>query len=66
MARQANSASDDNDADSDEDLSASKPALVKTYFPEWCASYFAQSVMKVGRNKKSFHEFEFELHGVRS
>ena len=40
-------ASEDNDQDSDEDTSSSKPHMISTNFAEWCASYFAQSVMKV-------------------
>ena len=42
------SASEDNaDQDSDEDASSVKPPMISTNFADWCASYFAQSVMKV-------------------
>jgi len=45
--KQPSSASEDNDQDSDEDAGSSKPPMISTNFAEWCASYFAQSVMKV-------------------
>ena len=41
------SASEDNDQESDEEAGSAKPPMVSTDFAEWCASYFAQSVMKV-------------------
>lgn len=45
--KRPSSASEDNDQDSDEEAGTAKPPMVSTNFAEWCASYFAQSVMKV-------------------
>ncbi|KXJ28610.1 Regulatory-associated protein of mTOR [Exaiptasia diaphana] len=42
----------------DEDSSSTKPTLVKTEFPEWCASYFALSVMKPPEE----HDPQSQLH----
>ena len=50
--KQPSSASEDNDQDSDEDAGSSKPPMISTNFAEWCASYFAQSVMKVNLRYK--------------
>ena len=46
-AKHPSSASEDNDQESDEEAGSTKPLMVSTNFAEWCASYFAQSVMKV-------------------
>ena len=45
--KQPSSASEDNDQDSDEEAGPVKHPIISTNFAEWCASYFAQSVMKV-------------------
>lgn len=51
-------ASEDNDQDSDEDTSSNKPHMISTNFAEWCASYFAQSVMKPPEE----HDPQSQLH----
>ncbi|CAH3189979.1 unnamed protein product [Porites evermanni] len=53
------SASEDNaDQDSDEDASSAKPPMISTNFADWCASYFAQSVMKPPEE----HDPQSQLH----
>ncbi|CAH3037121.1 unnamed protein product [Porites lobata] len=53
------SASEDNaDQDSDEDASSVKPPMISTNFADWCASYFAQSVMK----PPDEHDPQSQLH----
>ncbi|XP_015778065.1 PREDICTED: regulatory-associated protein of mTOR-like [Acropora digitifera] len=56
--KQPSSASEDNDQDSDEEAGAVKHPVIRTNFAEWCASYFAQSVMKLPEE----HDPQSKLH----
>ncbi|XP_031551677.1 regulatory-associated protein of mTOR-like [Actinia tenebrosa] len=46
------------DEDSDDETTSTKPNPIKTEFAEWCASYFAQSVMKPPEE----HDPQSQLH----
>lgn len=52
------SGSGEENEDEDEEMSATKPPMVGTRFAEWCASYFAQSVMKPPEE----HDPQSKLH----
>lgn len=58
LTKQPSSASEDNDQDSDEEAGAVKHPVIRTNFAEWCASYFAQSVMKLPEE----HDPQSKLH----
>ncbi|EDO47933.1 predicted protein [Nematostella vectensis] len=49
---------DVNEVDSDDETSPMKPQIIRTNFAEWCASYFAQSVMKPPEE----HDPQSQLH----